>query len=103
KRDKELTPLKQRIEIAIEPALLDRYAGRYEFPDHEKATVTRQENHLVLGGDDDLPDEFYPETNQDFFSKIQDLQIQFQIDGAGRVTGFLFYNGGKTKRVKRID
>src|SRR5215469_11317423 len=70
KRDKELTPPKQRVEIAIEPALLNRYAGRYEFPD-SKATVTRQGNHLVLAGDGDLPDAFYPETNQDFFSGIQ--------------------------------
>ena len=84
-------------------ALLNRYAGRYEFPE-EKATVTREGDHLVLAGDEEsFPDAFYPETNQDFFSKLQDLQIHFQMDGAGRVTGFLFQIGGKTKRVKRID
>jgi serine-type D-Ala-D-Ala carboxypeptidase/endopeptidase len=102
KRGKDLTPPKQRVQTAIDPELLNRYAGRYEFPD-EKATVTREGDHLVLAGDGDLPDAFYAETNQDFFSKIQDLQVHFQIDGAGRVTGFVFHTGGKTKRVKRID
>lgn len=103
KRDKDLTAPKQRIEIAIDPALLDRYAGRYEFPE-EKATVTREGDHLVLAGDDEpFPVGFYPETDQDFFSKIGDSQMHFQMDGVGRVTGFLFHIGGKTKRVKRID
>jgi len=102
KRGKELVPLKQRVEIVLEPAVLNRYVGRYQFPDG-KATVTRQDNHLLLAGDDDLPDAFYPETNQDFFSGIQDLQMHFETDGAGRVTGFLFHIAGKTKRVKRID
>jgi len=73
-------------------------------PDKEKASVTREGDHLVLKGDDEpWPDAFYPESGQDFFSKTQDIQINFQADRQGKVSGFVFHVDGKVKQVKRIE
>lgn len=101
---KELEPRKRRQEVAIDPALLDRYTGRYQFPE-QRATVTRKDGCLLLQGDDEVAlfDPLHPENDRDFFSKRQDIQLRFQVDANGRVTGFLFYGGGRKTQVVRIN
>jgi hypothetical protein len=89
-------------EIALDAAVLDGYTGRYKFPE-AGATVTRRDGHLVLQGDGDQPDSFYPSGAREFFSKRQDLQLRFEFDSQGRVTGFVFVNAGHEQRIPRVD
>ena len=66
-------------------------------------TVTRVGSQLFLEDPDDPRDEYYPESNQDFFSKTADGQITFKTNRQGRATEFVFHGNGTTKRYKRID
>jgi CubicO group peptidase (beta-lactamase class C family) len=99
----ELRAPKPHKEVAIDPALLARYQGRYRFP-NGMATITSEDGYLVLrGAGDTAGDYFYPESERDFFSKYQDLQIRFEIDRQGRVTGFTFDARGSRTRATRLD
>jgi hypothetical protein len=70
----------QHSEVAIDPGLLSRYAGRYQLP-QQLATVTAESNHLALLGDlEPAPYLLYPESERDFFSRYQDIQVHFEID-----------------------
>jgi hypothetical protein len=98
-----LEPARERKEIMVDPELLDRYVGRYQFPTLQKATVTRQSGHLLLQGEGEVRIEFYPESPRDFFAKIMDAQITFETDPQGRIMELLFSRSGSVQHVQRIE
>ncbi len=98
-----LEPARERKEVMVDPELLDRYVGRYQFPTLQKATVTRQSGHLLLQGEGEVRIEFYPESPRDFFAKIMDAQITFETDPQGRITELLFSRSGSVQHVRRIE
>lgn len=93
----------QHSEVAIDPSLLSRYAGRYQFP-QQLATVTAESNHLALLGDlEPAPYLLYPESERDFFSRYQDIQVHFEIDRRGEVTGLVFEGNGARTTIPRVE
>jgi len=82
-------------EIAIDSALLDKYAGRYEAQGEGIFTVTRENNFLTIESPADwgLPKlRIRPESLLDFFATELPVRVTFQIDNNnGRVTGLLIY------------
>lgn len=93
----------QHSEVAIDPGLLSRYAGQYQFP-QQLATVTAGANHLALSGDlEPAPYLLYPESELDFFSKYQDIQVHFEVNRRGEVTGFVFEGNGDRVTVPRVE
>ena len=99
----DLQPVKERKEVPVNPQLLDRYVGRYQFPSSQLANVTRDGSHLILQGDGDVKIEFYAESGRDFFAKIMDAQITFETDQQGQITELLFQRNGSMQHVRRID
>ena len=96
--------LHKHTEIALDTGVLDRYAGRYRFPEQE-ASVKHVRDHLTLRGDLDggTPVAFFPETERDFYSRDGSYEMHFHADRKGRVTGFTFRNPDFSKDVKRIE
>jgi serine-type D-Ala-D-Ala carboxypeptidase/endopeptidase len=101
--EESLTPPRTRTQVTIDSNVLDSYAGRYEFPSSQKASITREGGHLILQGDGDVKIAFYPESNRDFFARIMDAQMRFTRDPNGRVTDLIFFRSGSEILVKRID
>jgi len=83
-----------RTEIKVDPKIYDRYVGRYEAETGESLTVTKDGDRLfvsVLG----FPRvEVFPEAENRFFGKAQDVQYTFDGDGVeirfwgGRIRGY---------------
>jgi len=95
-------PLKQHTAIAVDPAILDRYAGQYSLSPELILAVVRDGDHIVVK--EGLENhEMFPESDHDFFSKTADDEITFEVDGQGRVTQMVLRTGGRTIPVKRID
>jgi len=96
-------PPKEHKEVAIDPKLLDRYVGRYTIPP-TTITITRDGNRLTAQQDGEpLKIELFPETERDFFAKIMDIWMTFEIDGQGRATALILHTGGTDLRAKRIE
>lgn len=93
-----------RTRVAIDGALLSRYAGRYELaPGFDfviLADTTRSRLVVRLGDQGRL--HAYPESNRDFFFVAVDAQLSFVADGAGNITALQLHQGGRTQDARRL-
>jgi D-alanyl-D-alanine-carboxypeptidase/D-alanyl-D-alanine-endopeptidase len=81
-------------EIAVDSAILDSYAGRYEARGEGIFTVAREGDFLTIESPADwgLPRlHIRPETQRDFFAAELPLRVTFKIDNDGLVNGLLIY------------
>ena len=89
-------------EIKINPALLDRYVGKYS------AFLTLQfikKDGKLYRHRDGTPDiELKPESETKFFySDGTDRQIEFEIDNSGKVVKTWFINTGQKGELKKLE
>jgi CubicO group peptidase (beta-lactamase class C family) len=95
-------PPKEHKEIAIDPKLLDGYAGKYELAPGFILTITREGDHLntQAAGQGIVP--IFPESEREFFVKSFDAQITFVTDSSGRATEIILHQNGD-RRAKRVE
>jgi D-alanyl-D-alanine-carboxypeptidase/D-alanyl-D-alanine-endopeptidase len=94
-------------EVAIDPALLEKYAGRYEAEGEGIFIVARNQNFLTIEAPADwgLPKlRIRAESSQDFFAAELPLRVRFETDTDGHITGLLIYppRGQKAVPAKRL-
>jgi D-alanyl-D-alanine carboxypeptidase len=94
---------KERKEIAVDPAVLQRYVGKYQLSPTFVVTVTREDNHLFAQATAQPRFEIFAETDHDFFLKAVDAQLTFVTDGTGRVTKAILHQNGVDQDAKRIE
>ena len=81
----------KRIEIALDSAVLDSYAGRY-ISGADAFIITREGTFLtiLLPADWGLPKlRIRPESRRDFFAAELPLRVTFQVNDDGQVSGLL--------------
>jgi CubicO group peptidase (beta-lactamase class C family) len=96
-------PLKQHTEVRVAPEVLEKYVGRYGEPPNLILTIRREGDHLSVQENEEPKQEVFPESATDFFSKVADDVLTFEMDGRGRVTGMVLHTGGRSIPIKRID
>jgi len=95
-------PPKEHKEITLDPKLLDRYVGKYQFTPDVIMTVTRQGDHLFTQATGQVIILILPESEHDFFVKTFDAQITFVTDSNGRATELILHQNGD-RPAKRIE
>lgn len=90
-----------RPEFTWGAALLDRYVGRYEVRPKFVVEVTRQENRLVASFGETTFD-LFATSDRKFFAKTTDVEIEFQAEEQGKVTGLVLSVGEGGMAAKRI-
>ncbi|HVE84421.1 MAG TPA: serine hydrolase [Myxococcales bacterium] len=97
-----LRPPKAHHEVPIDSAVLDRYVGRYRFSATDVLTVTRDGNRLY--GQEPGQDKFemFAEGERDFFLKVIDAQVTFELQGDGPAAAALWHQDGQDQRGVRI-
>jgi CubicO group peptidase (beta-lactamase class C family) len=88
-------------EIKLPPRVLERYVGVYEF-EGVKMTITRSPQGLIEQIAGQGPARLYAESETEFFLKLVDAQISFQVDSKGRVTGAVLHQDGQTILAQKI-
>jgi serine-type D-Ala-D-Ala carboxypeptidase/endopeptidase len=94
---------KQRKEITVDPALFDRYTGRYQLAPTFILTVTRENDRLYLQATGQPKFQLFAETDRDFFLNEVDAQVTFVTDLAGRATKAILHQNGIDQDAKRIE
>ena len=89
-------------EITLDPKLLDRFAGEYELMPGFSIIITNEAGHLMGQATGQEKVELFAESETNFFLKVVDAQILFDIDAAGRITGLTFFQGGQKLPGKKI-
>jgi len=99
-------PLKQRIQVAVDPTVLQRYAGRYCIPPDIMPniilTVRWEGDHLSVQENDEPKQELVPESATQFFTIADDVYT-FETDAQGRVIQMILHADGKDIPIKRIE
>jgi beta-lactamase regulating signal transducer with metallopeptidase domain len=90
--------------IAIDPKLLDAYAGFYR----NAATgsvmiVTRDGDHLLTGRAGQPRVSEYPYTDRDFFLTVASQQNSFVTDASGAVVRVVHHQMGQTETLERLS
>jgi len=90
----ESPPIAARQEIAVDPAVLDHYAGFYRLNDRAVFTVTPDGQHLVMQLTGQRPVRFFAESATEFFARIVDAQVSFVVGPDGRATSLVLHQNG---------
>ncbi len=95
----------ERKEVAVDPALYDDYAGKYELVVQPGfiLTITREDDRLMGEATGQSKVELFPESETKFFLKVVDAQIEFERDASGAVTRLMLYQGGQKMAAKRLN
>jgi CubicO group peptidase (beta-lactamase class C family) len=100
--DEALRPARERSQTKVEPAVLDRYVGRYG-TSRNPIIVTHDRGRLLIGDEGDLKIEVFPESDREFFYKAMDAQVTFSVNDTGRATELVFRGSGPPQRSKRLE
>ncbi|HYC89189.1 MAG TPA: serine hydrolase [Thermoanaerobaculia bacterium] len=92
-----------RTVIAIDPAKLDRYTGKYELSPTTVLTISRKDGGLVAApsGGREMP--LFPESETTWFAKVTDVELVFRFDERGVASGVTLNQGGQSRELKKIE
>jgi hypothetical protein len=94
---------KERKEVAIDPKILEKYAGEYQLIQPNLIISITLENGKLLGQLAGQPKfSLSPESETNFFSKDVNAQITFVKDAQGQVTGLTLRQGGGNFSAQKI-
>jgi CubicO group peptidase (beta-lactamase class C family) len=96
-------PQPQRKEIAVDPAILDKYVGRYALAPTFIIAITKEGNSLFLQATAQPKFPIFAESERKFFLKVVDAQVTFEADETGRATGLVLHQNGMDQKAKRIE
>ena len=94
-----LPPLLQP--IAIDPASLAAYAGRYPLTPRFVLTVTPQNGRLMVQATGQDAAEVFPESKTRFFYRIVDAQLTFEFGADGMASAVVLHQNGRDLRAER--
>jgi hypothetical protein len=87
----------------VEPALYDRYAGKYQIGDLDMVfTISRDGNRLLGQFNGQFRFQMYPSSDATFFLKVDEAQVKFIRDETGAVNRLLWCQGGQEPAFTRI-
>lgn len=98
--DKPLPQARQA--IALDPAIYDRYVGRYEIGPGFSLVLSREDDRLMAQASGQERAEIFPESPTRFFLTIVDAQIDFVQNEAGAVTGLVLHQGGQDIPARKV-
>ena len=96
-------PAKTRTEVVVDPQLFDRYVGRYQLAPTVILSVTREDSHFFAQLTGQPRFEIFAEGPKDFFLKVVDAQLTFEVDAGGRATTAVLHQAGRDIRAVRIE
>jgi CubicO group peptidase (beta-lactamase class C family) len=89
-------------EVKIDPALLDRYVGKYNA--FLTVEVIKKDGKLYRHRDGTPDIELKPESETKFFyDDDTDRQLEFEVDKTGKITKIWFINSGQRGEMKRVE
>src|SRR5215471_5322964 len=94
---------KERAVAAIDPRILDKYVGQYQFAPNYALTLTKEGDKLMGQAPGQPKVQFFPESDTRFFLKVIDADITFVKNEKGEVTEAVFNMNGRPMRAKKVE
>ena len=93
----------ERKEIKVPHDVLAKYVGSYELAPGIFITMSLDGNQLFTQLTGQPKFEVFAETEKDFFLKVVDAQLTFDMDDQGKVTGLVLHQNGRDQTAKRSE
>lgn len=94
---------KERVQIKVDPAIFDKYEGKYTIEDGMVIKIWRNKDKLMGEAVGQAKFELFPESETKFFLKIVDAQITFHPEKEGKVKRFTLAMAGDESEGKRVE
>jgi D-alanyl-D-alanine-carboxypeptidase/D-alanyl-D-alanine-endopeptidase len=98
-----IEPPKQRQEVKVDAAVLEKYTGRYQLAPNFILAITRDGGRLYSQATGQPRFEIFAEGAHDFFVKDFDAQLTFVVDANGRATSVVLHQNGRNVPANRIE
>jgi beta-lactamase regulating signal transducer with metallopeptidase domain len=92
-----------RVEVAINPQLLDNYVGAYQLSPRLIFTVTRDGNKLFARLTGQRTFEVHPYSDHEFFYTIVAAQLTFVVGADGKASAVILHQNGRDRTAERVD
>jgi len=89
-------------QVSIDPALLEKYVGRYQLTPALVMTVTDAGGRLLVQTTGQRAYDLFPEGEAAFFYRAVDAQLTFEPGPDGDAAALVLYQNGTTKRASRV-
>jgi len=89
--------------IQLDPKLFDRYVGRYQLNAQLMLRITRDGEHFFAQLTGQRPLEIFAASEREFFLKVVDAQLSFELDAAGRAVAVVLHQNGVDQRATRSE
>ena len=96
-----LTPVADRVEIAVAEDVLETYVGDYELRPGFAINVTLEDGGLFAQATGQNKFPVFPESQTKFFARVVNVQFSFTTDASGAVTGLILHQGGRDRPAPR--
>ncbi|HJZ74771.1 MAG TPA: serine hydrolase [Vicinamibacterales bacterium] len=90
-------------EITVDPATLDRYAGRYQLTPAATLTLSRDGARFYVQLTGQPKFELFASGEREFFLKVVDAQLTMDVDQSGRAVAVTLHQFGRDQRAPRIE
>lgn len=92
----------QRSHIKLDSSIIHQYSGKYKTKG-EKIIIVTEKGHIFLTDEqNELNEELYPESENDFYLKDDNVQFAFSKNIKGRVSGLTIFIDAKEINFKKI-
>ncbi len=103
KRKEPGVSLNKRKEITLRPEVLKRYVGEYQLTPQAVFSITINDNKLFAQLTGQPAFQIFPETENQFFLKVVNAQIRFNLSDAGEAESLILFQNGREMPAQKID
>jgi D-alanyl-D-alanine-carboxypeptidase/D-alanyl-D-alanine-endopeptidase len=96
-------PPKPRNETKVDPAVFDRYVGRYQLAPSAIITISRDGARFLAQLTGQPAFEIFAEGEKDYFLKVVDAQLTFETDAQNKAVAVVLHQNGIDQRAARIE
>ena len=90
-------------EVEVDPAIYDNYAGRYQLAPGFVLTVRRDGDRLLAQATGQPEFEVFPSSETEFFWKVVDARLVFEVGDDGRATAVTLHQAGQVVPGTRTE
>ena len=88
--------------VTVDAATFDRYVGQYQLAPNVVMAVSREGEHFYVQLTGQPRFEIYASAPREYFLKVVDARISFEVDSIGRSGALVLHQNGRDQRAPRI-
>jgi len=89
--------------VEVDPAVLQKYPGSYQVSSDLTFTIIAEAGHLFGQSPGGPKFEIFPTSETDFFAKIADIKLHFEVGADGAVIELVIHDGGQEYHATKLN